>query len=189
MPNGGDARERAAPFAGVVGEAHPLDRARHHHDWHLVAHDHRFAAFGVMPGGLDRREHARLNASKCLAPAWLERVAQPNPGRRVADRFFHSLALEPVVRFDHALVGDDVQPEPQRPRRRRLLRPLQRACDQPSDWMPRQTRRRSIRHSMPEFAQVVARNAPVQDSVWVMHLTVSNKMDKVCWHPPIVLAG
>ena len=189
VPNGGDARERATPFAGVVGEAHPLDRACHHHDGHLVTHDHRFAAFRVNPSGLDRREHACLDATKCLAPTWLERVAQLNPSSRVAHRFLHSLALEPVMRFDHPLVGDDLQPEPHRPRRRRLLRPLKRACDQPSDGMPGQTRRRGIRHSMPEFAQVVAGNSSVQHAFWVMHFTVSNKMDKVSWHPPIVRAG
>jgi len=61
--------------------------------------------------------------------------------RGVGDRAaVHALALEAVGRLDEALVGADVEAEGFGPRRRRLLRALQRAGIEGGHRMPGQTR-------------------------------------------------
>ena len=52
--------------------------------------------------------------------------------------------------------------------------------------MPRQTRRRGIRHAVAQFAQVVARDATVENALGVVNLTVAHEMDEVGGHPSIL---
>src|SRR5690606_16357767 len=96
---------------------------------------------------------------------------------------FELLALELVVRLDQPLIRDDLEPESIRPRLRRLLGPLQGRGKQRGDRMPGELLRGSGRHLVTEFRQVVTRDAPIEDAVRVVNLTVADEVDEGGRHP------
>src|SRR5690606_14718496 len=88
-----DAREAAATPARVVVQPLACDRAMHHPDRQLVAHEHDFPDFGRSPRVFDDGEHARGDAHKGLTPARSHRVNDPRPGLRARQYLWPELEL------------------------------------------------------------------------------------------------
>ena len=107
-----DARRALAP-ARVVPQPRALEPAAGGPDRQLVGDDHGLVA--ARPRRGRRRSPRSIRAAISLvrlAPGGPERVDQPRPVTRVAQRAVadaERLALEVVARLDHAVVGGDRQ--------------------------------------------------------------------------------
>ena len=93
-------------------------------------------------------------------------------------------ALEEILGFDEPAVDLDREAETHGPRCGTLLGALKWARPQGRDRVPGEGDRGSIRHPMPEVAQVVPLDAAVEHTIRVEHLPVADEVDEVGGHPP-----
>jgi len=149
----------------------------------MANHDD-FATIGRVPGVLDCVEHPRFDAEEGFTPAGLHGVDQLRPRARVAEHVGkpEAAALEPIGGLNYAFFGHNWQFVALRPRLGRLLSSLQRARVESRKRPIGEARCGNIRHLVTEFAEVIPGKPAIKNAVRIVHFTMANEMDEVCWH-------